>query len=79
MSVGARLREWFDVFFILILCFSVLLTTMLLQGAVLVGEGGGVMDYAINPFTLLGTIAMLATYFIVLFTVSNKEMKKRSK
>jgi hypothetical protein len=52
---------------------------MLLQGAVLVGEGGGVMDYAINPFTLLGTIAMLATYFIVLFTVSNKEMKKRSK
>jgi hypothetical protein len=79
MSFGARLREWFDIFFILILCFSVLLTTLLLQGVVLVGEGGGGMDYTIDPVTLLATIAILAIYFIVLFAVSNKEMKKKCK
>lgn len=49
----------FDVMFVMILCFATLLSTMLLQGGLLVGGDGAALDYSFNYATFTITIGGL--------------------
>ncbi len=74
--VNSPLMEVFDVMFIMLLCFVILLTTMLMRGKVLVGSGStGGMDYSFNLPIFLMLILALAIYLVYVFSSSNKELK----
>ena len=74
--VDSPLMEVFDVMFIMLLCFVILLTTMLMRGKVLVGSGStGGMDYSFNLPIFLMLILALAIYLVYVFSSSNKELK----
>jgi len=67
----------FEVFFIMVLCFATLLTSMLLNGAVIVGDGAtGKIDYlsAVTPLSVSIIIVILAVYLVYLLKKSNKEL-----
>ncbi|MCL2883510.1 MAG: hypothetical protein FWF30_03470 [Coriobacteriia bacterium] len=69
----------FEVFFIMVLCFATLLTSMLLNGAVIVGAGAtGKIDYlsAITPLSVGTIIVILVVYLVYLLRTSNKELHK---
>lgn len=74
------LVELFDVFFILILCFATLLTTMLMRGKVLVGSGGsGGFEYHFSlPFFIL-TFGALGIYLLYVLPQSNRELRSMIK
>ncbi len=76
-----KITQVFDVFFIMILCFITLLTTMLMQGKVLVGSGdsGGSFTYRIDLNTLLPLCILLSSYLIFICFLSNKELRKMIK
>ncbi|MDO8886509.1 hypothetical protein [Candidatus Oleimmundimicrobium sp.] len=70
-----RFMEVFDVLFIMILCFTTLLTTMLMRGKVLVGSGsGGGMTYTFSAGTFLLTFLSLGTYLAIVIPQSNREL-----
>jgi len=74
--VNSPLMEVFDVMFIMILCFIILLTTMLMRGKVLVGSGStGGMDYSFNLPIFLMLVLALGIYLVYVFSSSNKELK----
>ncbi len=74
--VNSPLMEVFDVMFIMLLCFVILLTTMLMRGKVLVGSGStGGMDYSFNLPIFLMLVLALAIYLVYVFSSSNKELK----
>lgn len=64
-----------DVFFIMILCFTTLLATMLVQGGVIVGgSGGGIRyDFHISQFAIV--VGWMIAYFMFIIRHSNKELK----
>ena len=68
--------EVFDVMFIMLLCFIILLTTMLMRGKVLVGSGttGGI-DYSFNFPIFMLIFAALGTYMFYVTSRSDKELK----
>jgi len=68
--------EVFDVMFIMLLCFVILLTTMLMRGKVLVGSGliGGI-DYSFNLPIFIMIVAALGSYMFYVISRSNKELK----
>lgn len=74
--VNSPLMEVFDVMFIMLLCFVILLTTMLMRGKVLVGSGStGGMDYSFNLPIFLMLVLALGIYLVYVFSSSNKELK----
>lgn len=74
--VNSPLMEVFDVMFIMLLCFVILLSTMLMRGKVLVGSGStGGMDYSFNLPIFLMLVLALAIYLVYVFFSSNKELK----
>lgn len=69
----------FDVLFIMILCFATLLTTMLMQGGVLVGGSGEGMSYHFSIFTFLIVVAGLVIYLTYIIPHSDKELREMIK
>ena len=72
----AMLVGIFDVLFILVLCFSTLLTTMVLRGQVIVGTGGSEgFEYHFSiPFFVL-TFSSFALYLFYVLPQSNRELR----
>lgn len=63
-----------DIFFVMVLCFVVLMITMFFQNA-----GGGVENadgYRIVPETVILVVLMLAGYFIFLVKRSKKDLEE---
>lgn len=72
--------EIFDVMFIMVLCFVILLTTMLMRGKVLVGSGStGGIDYSFNLPIFLMLVLALGIYMFYVVSRSNKELKSMIK
>lgn len=68
--------EVFDVMFIMLLCFVILLTTMLMRGKVLVGSGStGGIDYSFNLPIFMIIVVALGSYMFYVISRSNKELK----
>lgn len=68
--------EVFDVMFIMVLCFVILLTTMLMRGKVLVGSGAtGGIDYSFNLPIFMLIVVALGTYMFYVISRSDKELK----
>jgi len=68
--------EVFDVIFIMLLCFVILLTTMLMRGKVLVGSGStGGIDYSFNLSIFMLIVVALGTYLFYVISRSDKELK----
>lgn len=65
----------FDTLFIMMLCFATLLTTMVLQGGVIVGGQGG-LSYDIKWTSLIITMGGVALYIVYILKESNKELRK---
>ncbi len=65
----------FDVMFVMLLCFATLLSTMLLQGGLLVGGEGSGIDYSFNPVTFIITVGGLFMYMIYVLRSSDRELK----
>ena len=65
----------FDTLFIMILCFATLLTTMILQGGVIIGGEAG-MNYQIKLPSFIITMGGLLVYIIFILKISNRELKK---
>ena len=68
--------EVFDVMFIMLLCFVILLSTMLMRGKVLVGSGSTAgIDFSFNiPVFVMLSLA-LGIYMYYVISKSNKELK----
>lgn len=74
--VNSPFMEVFDVMFIMLLCFLILLSTMLMRGKVLVGSGStGGMDYSFSLPIFLMLVLALGIYLFYVFSSSNKELK----
>ena len=68
--------EVFDVMFIMLLCFVILLTTMLMRGKVLVGSGStGGIDYSFNLPIFMMIVVALGAYMFYVISRSDKELK----
>lgn len=68
--------EVFDVMFVMLLCFVILLTTMLMRGKVLVGSGStGGIDYSFNLPIFMMIVVALGTYMFYVISRSDKELK----
>lgn len=70
----------FDVLFIMILCFATLLSTMLIQGGVLVGSSGtsGISyTFSFGSFALV--VAGLVGYLLYIIPHSDKELRSMIK
>ena len=65
----------FDTLFIMMLCFATLLTTMVLQGGVIVGGEGG-LSYIIKWPSFILTMGGVALYTVYTLKESDKELKK---
>lgn len=73
---NSALMEVFDVVFIMLLCFVILLTTMLMRGKVLVGSGStGGIDYSFNLPIFALIVLALGAYFFYVLSRSEKELK----
>jgi len=73
---GSIFTEIFDVLFIMILCFATLLTTMLMQGGVLVGSGStSGIHYTFSTVTFLMMLLGLAIYLIYVIPHSDRELR----
>jgi len=68
--------EVFDVMFIMLLCFVILLTTMLMRGKVFVGAGSTAgIDYSLNLPIFVMVVFALGIYMLYVISKSNKELK----
>jgi hypothetical protein len=65
----------FDTLFIMVLCFATLLTTMVLQGGVIVGGEGG-LSYIIKWPSFILTMGGVFLYITYTLKESDKELKK---
>jgi len=67
----------FDVMFIMILCFATLLTTMLMQGGVLVGaDGTSGIHYTFGLFSFTLVAAGFGLYLRYIIPHSDKELQE---
>jgi hypothetical protein len=70
------LVQWFDIMFVMVLCFLTLLATMLLRGKVLAGEGDSQgLDYTFSAATFALVAGGLAVYMWYTLTHSQRELK----
>ena len=69
-----KIMQVIDVFFVMILCFVVLLVTMLFQNLAGVKEAG--KAYVIQASTLVPVVVALAAYVTFLVKRSKKDLKK---
>ncbi len=69
----------FDILFVMILCFVTLLTTMLMRGAVIVGSGGGGMNYSFSIVTFGATLLAMGVYLFYMLPRSDKELRQMIK
>jgi hypothetical protein len=68
--------EVFDVVFIMVLCFGTLLTSMLLQGKVIIGSGEtGNFDYNFSIPLFLLTLATFFAFLLYVLPRSNTELR----
>ncbi|MDQ7093507.1 hypothetical protein REC12_07890 [Desulfosporosinus sp. PR] len=68
--------EVFDVVFIMLLCFLILLSTMIMRGKVLVGAGSaGGINYSFNLPIFLMLMLILGIYLVYVISRSDKELK----
>lgn len=67
--------EVFDVLFVMILCFATLLTTMLMQGGVLVGGSTTGIHYTFRLGTMLILIAGFIAYLLYVIPKSDSELR----
>jgi hypothetical protein len=72
---NSRLMGAFDVLFIMILCFATLLTTMLIQGGVLVGNSSSGIHYVFKISTFLAIVVGFVGYLIFIIPQSDKELR----
>ena len=72
------LKESLDILFIMILCFSTLLSTMILRGKVLVGDPGtqSSITLTFNLPVFIALLLILLFYLSFLLKTSNRELKK---
>lgn len=72
-----RFTQIIDVFFIMILCFMTLLSTMLMQGKVLVGSGssGSSFVYSIHLLTFVPMFLILLVYLVFVCVKSDNVLK----
>lgn len=74
-SVG--FMKYFDIVFILILCYISLLLPIILRGTVLVGSGiASGMDYTLNPLLLTAVLITTIGYLVFMLIKSDREMRK---
>lgn len=67
----------FDVLFIMILCFATLLTTMLMQGGVLVGaDGTSGIHYTFGLLSFSLVVAGFGLYLYYIIPHSEKELQE---
>lgn len=66
----------FDVMFIMVLCFATLLTTMLMQGGILVGTGGSGMHYTFDLLSFSMVVLGFALYLYYIIPCSDKELRE---
>lgn len=69
-----KIMQVIDVFFVMILCFAVLLVTMLFQNLAGAREAG--KAYVIQASTLVPIVAALAAYVTFLVKRSKKDLKE---
>ncbi len=76
MHENSLWMEVFDVMFIMLLCFVILLTTMLMRGKVLVGSGSiGGIEYFFNFPIFIIIFVALGAYMVYVISKSDKELK----
>ena len=72
-----NIKKWLataaDVLFVLILCFAVLLTTMVITTS---GEVAQRTDYSVNPFLFTGVILSTGGYLIYMLWHSLKALNR---
>lgn len=74
---SAGFMKFFDIVFILILCYISLLLPILLRGTVLVGSGqASGMHYTLNPPLLAAVLITTIGYLVYMLRNSDKEMRK---
>jgi Na+/H+ antiporter NhaC len=77
---SSLLVQWFDVVFIMALCFVTLLATMLVRGKVLVGSGtSNGLDYSFSLITFAVVVAIFVAYIWYLLSHSDRELKEMVK
>jgi hypothetical protein len=70
------LIQWFDILFVMGLCFITMLATMKSRGAVLVGAGAADgLDYSFSLPVFVLVIAILGGYLWYLIAHSEKELQ----
>jgi hypothetical protein len=68
--------QCFDVSFIMVLCFLTLLTTMVIHGKVLVGDGSTQgLDLSFHASTFLLVVAIFVVYLWYMLRHSERELK----
>lgn len=74
---SSGIMKFFDIVFILILCYVSLLLPILLRGTVLVGSGeASGMNYDLNPPLLAAVVITSIGYLVYMLRNSDKEMRK---
>ena len=74
VSMRERVLTVVDVFFVLILCFVVLLITMFCQN--LLTSDTEVLAYVLDPKTLIPVILAIAAFVVFLVKMSAKDLKE---
>lgn len=68
--------QWFDTLFIMALCFVTLLTTMLLRGKVLVGDGtASGLDYSFGFASCILVVVLFVVYMVYMLVHSERELQ----
>ncbi len=75
-NIKSALVKIFDIFFIMILCFLTLLTTMIIKGTGIFGNVSSESMYSIEIITFAVTLACFFVYLFFIIPNSNKELKK---
>jgi Na+/H+ antiporter NhaC len=69
--------QWFDILFIMVLCFLTLLSTMLMRGKVLVGSGTTEgLDYSFGWLSFALVLLFLIAYLIYMIMHSERELRE---
>jgi len=75
-NIKKILVKIFDIFFIMILCFLTLLTTMIIKGTGIFGNVSSESMYSIEIITFVVTIACFFVYLFFIIPNSDKELRK---
>jgi len=73
---SSGLMMWFDILFIMGLCYISLLLPILLRGTVLVGAEGSGMDYTLVPQLLIAVLITTCGFLYYVVIGGNKKMRQ---